>query len=143
MTVTITLCILSFFFTYCIVWDYNYAMVMPVLPVVLWLWRQERSPWLRRLLLGLLFVLLAVFLPTPVLLDPPNPNRFWVASTAERVLPLLAAFLGLFAYGMAFFCARGADRDRPSGGRRAVCGPRSGAAARWLPCSAPCWQRPT
>ena len=91
-------------------------MLMPVLPVILWLWRQETRPWLRRLLMGLLLVSLAVFLPTPVLVDPPQPNRFWVHSTVERVLPVLAVFLGLTVYGLA--CFGRAWRGRKSAIRR-------------------------
>ena len=101
-TVTATLCVLSFFFSYCIVFEYNYAMLMPVLPVLLWLWRQERAPWLRRLLMGLLVVSFAVFLPTPILLDPQHPNRFWMHGAVVRVLSVLVVFLGLFAYGIVF-----------------------------------------
>ena len=103
-TVAVALCVLSFFFCYCIVWEYNYVTLMPILPLLLWLCRQERTPWLRRLLMGSLLVSLTVFLPTPVALDMAHPNRFWVAAAIERLTAVLAAYLGLLVYGIASFC---------------------------------------
>ena len=101
-TVTVALCILSYVLSYCIVFEFNYTTLLPVLPVMLWLRRQESSPWLRRLLMGSLLVSLVVFLPTTALLERQHLDRAWVHGAVQRVMPVLAAFLGLFVYGIVF-----------------------------------------
>jgi len=100
--VTVSLCILSHFLCYYPVQEYHYTTLLPVLPVLLWLWQRERVPRLRGLLLTSFVVSLMVFMPTPCFLAPKQPERFQAISLLQRVVPVLVAFLCLTVYGIAF-----------------------------------------
>ena len=98
--VVASLSVLSYNLTYFQGWEYHYAALLPLLPAMLWLRRQETVPWLRGLLTGSFLVSLPLLLPTPIFLGQGDP-RFWAAATVQRVTPPIAAFLGLLAYGAA------------------------------------------
>ena len=108
--VTVLLCILSHFLCYYPVLEYHYTTLLPMLPVLLWLWRRESVPWFRRLLMASFVVSLLVFVPTPFFLSPNQPDRFQTISLLQRVVPVAVAFLCLTVYGLASVWLR---RRRP------------------------------
>ena len=108
--VTVLLCILSHFLCYYRVLEHHYTALLPMLPVLLWLWRRESVPWFRRLLMASFVVSLLVFVPTPRFLSPNQPDRFQTISLLQRVVPVAVAFLCLTVYGLASVWLR---RRRP------------------------------
>ena len=98
--VTAALCTLAYNLSYFQGWEYHYTTLLPLLPAMLWLWRGESSPPLRRLLMGCFLASLPLFLPTPFFLAPEDPN-LWALSALERVAPVIVAFYGLLIYGVA------------------------------------------
>ncbi len=144
--VTVSLCILSHFLCYYPVQEYHYTTLLPVLPVLLWLWQRERVPWFRRLLMTSFVVSLLVFVPTPCFLAPQEPNRFYAINLLQRLVPAAVAFLCLTVYGVA---STWIARRRP----RLITAPmrhqmwpalgweacwRSSWEACWRPCIGPC-----
>ncbi len=109
--VTVSLCILSHFLCYYAVQEYHYTTLLPVLPVLLWLWQRESVPWFRRLLMTSFVVSLLVFVPTPCFLARQEPHRFVDMSLLERVVPVAVAFLCLTVYGVASTWLRGGGQD--------------------------------
>ncbi len=100
--VTVSLCILSHFLCYYAVLEYHYTTLLPVLPVLLWLWQRESVTWFRGLLMTSFVVSLLVFVPTPCFLAPNDPVRFQTMNLLQRVVPVVVAFLCLAVYGLAF-----------------------------------------
>jgi hypothetical protein len=98
--VTVALCILSHYLSYFLAYEYHYTTLLPLLPVLLWLWRNEEVRWLRWLVLASLLVSSIVFLPTPNFLSK-EINDHWLACAVVRLAPVCAAFLLLTVYGVA------------------------------------------
>jgi Flp pilus assembly protein TadD len=99
--VTILLCIHAHFLCYFAVQEYHYTTLLPTLPVMLWLWRRESVPWLRRLLMTSFVVSLLVFAPTACFLAKGDAHRFADINLLERVVPVAVSFVCLAAYGLA------------------------------------------
>ncbi len=138
--VTVSLCVLSHFLCYYAVLEYHYTTLLPVLPVLLWLWQRESVAWFRGLLLTSFVVSLLVFVPTPCFLAPKEPVRFQTSNLLQRVVPVVVAFLCLTVYGLAFtWLARRRPRliTAPMGIRF---GRRSGWVGRWASCWEACWR---
>ena len=97
---TIMLCLLAHFLCYYMVWEYHYATLLPMLPVLWWMsQREERSG--PRWLLRIAFVaLLANFVPTPYFLEAETPMRYVAAGTLLRVVPVVISFVCLLLYGV-------------------------------------------
>jgi len=100
--VVVSLSVLSHYLCCYVVWEYHYATLTPLIPLLLWLWRREEVQWLRLLLMTAFVVLLLVFVPTPYFLAPENPARFMTISTLLRVTPALVAFICLALYGTVY-----------------------------------------
>ena len=109
--VTASLCILSHFLCYYTAWEYQYTSLLPLLPVLLWLWQRESVSWLRRLLLTCFVVSLLVSVPTPSFLAPQEPYCFRTVSFLQRVGAVLIVFTSLTVYGVASTWSR---RRRPT-----------------------------
>jgi hypothetical protein len=99
--VVVSLCVMSLFLCHYSVNEYYYAALLPVLPTVFWLLQGESRPWLCRTLMVAFVVLLAIFLPTAHILGPEKRVSLWMASTLQRVVPVVVAFLCLTVYGAA------------------------------------------
>ncbi len=98
---TVSLCILSHFLCCYRVQEYHYTTLLPVLPVLLWLWQRESVPRFRRLLMTSFVVSLLVFVPTLSFLARPERHRFENINLLERVVPVVVAFFCLTVYGAA------------------------------------------
>jgi hypothetical protein len=99
-TVAVALCILVHYLTYFLTYEYHYTTLLPLLPVLLWLWQTEPSRWLRRLLMASLLALSIVLLPTPNFLSE-DISEYWTLCVLERIVPVCAAFVLLTVYGAA------------------------------------------
>jgi Tetratricopeptide repeat len=95
---TIMLCLLSHFLCYWVVWEYQYATLMPLLPVLWWMTQREERAGPRWALRIAFVVLLVNFLPTFYWLDPQRFLRFVTANNLVRVVPVIIAFVCLLFY---------------------------------------------
>ena len=91
---------LAHFLGYFMVWEYHYTTCLPLVPVLAWMIAREPGPRARVALWIALVSLLTIALPTPHGLAPSIPERYHAASTLWRVVPMLAAFLAMLAYGV-------------------------------------------
>jgi hypothetical protein len=110
---TLMLSLLSYFLCCYPVYEYHYATLLPMLPVLWWMSQREDRAELRWLLRIALVVLLANFLPTLYFLAPQTPMRYLTASTLLRVVPVVVSFVCLLLYGVGNGWA--ASREEPNG----------------------------
>jgi hypothetical protein len=101
--ITTLLCVLTTYLSLYCVQEYYYTLTIPVLLVLLWLWRQETSPRLRRMLMVAFLFSLAIFLPTPYFLAATTKNLKTIVMLCNlhRVVPVLVDFACLTFYGAA------------------------------------------